>query len=245
MAAQSAEDAGRFVAIGADPARTLAVGNVKFDLGADASAMQRGAALRSAGWPARPVWVAGSTHAGEDEAVLAAHSELEAAFPGALLLLAPRHPERFQQVADLLGRQGTRFERRSSGGAVKPDTQVLLLDTVGELAALYGAADAAFVGGSLVPAGGHNLLEPAALGVPVITGPSWSNGEEIAQLLLREGAALEVADAKELAGALASLLGDPELRRRMGASGRRVVEANRGSVGRILDIVGAILSAGR
>jgi 3-deoxy-D-manno-octulosonic-acid transferase len=100
------------------------------------------------------------------------------------------------------------------------------------------------VGGSLVPVGGHNLLEPAALGVPVITGPSWSNGEEIAQLLLREGAALEVANAKELAGALARLLGDPDLRRRMGASGRRLVEANRGSVGRILDRVGAILSAG-
>jgi 3-deoxy-D-manno-octulosonic-acid transferase len=190
------------------------------------------------------VWVAGSTHAGEDEAVLAAHSELEAGFPGALLLLAPRHPERFQQVADLLGRLGVRFERRSGAVAVKAATQVLLVDTVGELAALYGAADAAFVGGSLVPVGGHNLLEPAALGVPVITGPSWSNGAEIAQLLLREGAALEVADAQELAAALARLLGDPELRRRMGASGRRVVEANRGSVGRILDIVGAILSAG-
>jgi len=160
------------------------------------------------------------------------------------LLLAPRHPERFQQVADLLGRLGVRFERRSGAVAVKAATQVLLVDTVGELAALYGAADAAFVGGSLVPVGGHNLLEPAALGVPVITGPSWSNGAEIAQLLLREGAALEVADAQELAAALARLLGDPELRRRMGASGRRVVEANRGSVGRILDIVGAILSAG-
>ena len=202
------------------------------------------AASFKAGWPARPVWVAGSTHAGEDEAVLAAHSELEAGFPGALLLLAPRHPERFQQVADLLGRLGVRFERRSGAVAVKAATQVLLVDTVGELAALYGAADAAFVGGSLVPVGGHNLLEPAALGVPVITGPSWSNGAEIAQLLLREGAALEVADAQELAAALARLLGDPELRRRMGASGRRVVEANRGSVGRILDIVGAILSAG-
>ncbi len=244
VAAQSAEDAGRFVAIGADPARTLVVGNVKFDLGVDAEAMQRGAALRSAGWPARPVWVAGSTHAGEDEAVLAAHTTIQGGFPGALLLLAPRHPERFQQVADLLGRVGVRFERRSGGAAVKPDTQVLLVDTVGELAALYGAADAAFVGGSLVPVGGHNLLEPAALGVPVITGPSWSNGEEIAQLLLREGAALEVANAKELAGALARLLGDPDLRRRMGASGRRLVEANRGSVGRILDRVGAILSAG-
>jgi len=139
---------------------------------------------------------------------------------------------------------GVRFERRSGAVAVKAATQVLLVDTVGELAALYGAADAAFVGGSLVPVGGHNLLEPAALGVPVITGPSWSNGAEIAQLLLREGAALEVADAQELAAALARLLGDPELRRRMGASGRRVVEANRGSVGRILDIVGAILSAG-
>jgi 3-deoxy-D-manno-octulosonic-acid transferase len=116
---------------------------------------------------------------------------------------------------------------------------------VGELAALYASVDVAFVGGSLVPVGGHNLLEPAALGVPVITGPYQSNGKEIAQLLLQEGAVLEVADGPELTAVLRALFADPERRRRMGSSGRRAVEANRGSVARLLELVEPILSAGR
>jgi 3-deoxy-D-manno-octulosonic-acid transferase len=245
VAAQSAEDARRFIAIGASPAQTVVAGNLKFDLATDAEAAGKGAALRSAGWPARAVWVAGSTHAGEDEQVLRAHAELGRDLPGALLLLAPRHPQRFQSVADLLARLGVPFERRSGGATVRTETQVLLIDTVGELAALYGAADAAFVGGSLVPAGGHNLLEPAALGVPVVTGPSHSNGEEAAELLLREGAALQVDDATGLAHAIRRLLADPQLRRQMGETGRRAVQSNRGAVERLLDLVEPILSAGR
>ena len=136
------------------------------------------------------MWIAGSTHAGEEEVLLTAHASLQTQVAGLLLLLVPRHPERFQSVADLVGRRGFRFERRSSANPVRPDSQVLLVDTVGELAALYAAADVAFVGGSLVPVGGHNLLEPAALGVPVITGPYQSSGKQIARLLLRQGAAL-------------------------------------------------------
>jgi 3-deoxy-D-manno-octulosonic-acid transferase len=158
VAAQSAEDADRFIAIGADPARTSVAGNVKFDVGIDPSMLQRGLALRSA-WAARPVWIAGSTHAGEEEMVLTAHSALLADAPDALLLLVPRHPERFQSVADLLGRRGFRYERRTTSGglgpegALPPEAQVLLVDTVGELAAMYAAVDVAFVGGSLVPVG--------------------------------------------------------------------------------------------
>jgi 3-deoxy-D-manno-octulosonic-acid transferase len=113
----------------------------------------------------------------------------------------------------------------------------LLVDSVGELAMLYAAADAAFVGGSLVPIGGHNLLEPAALGLPVLTGPSHANGEEIARLLLAEGAALEVRDARELAAAVGRLLADPQERRRMGDIGRRIVESNRGAVARLLELI--------
>jgi 3-deoxy-D-manno-octulosonic-acid transferase len=120
---------------------------------------------------------------------------------------------------------------------------VILVDTVGELAALYAAADVAFVGGSLVPVGGHNLLEPAALGVPVITGPHQSNGRDVAQLMLREGAALQVADAAELAAALLRLFADPQERRRIGAAGRHAVEANRGSVGRLLELIAAQIPA--
>jgi 3-deoxy-D-manno-octulosonic-acid transferase len=242
VAAQSAEDADRFIAIGADRARTRVVGNVKFDVSLDPAMLERGRALRSA-WATRPVWIAGSTHAGEEEMVLTAHSAVLADAPDALLLLVPRHPERFQAVADLLGRRGFRYERRSSSGGLgpvgtlPPEAQVLLVDTVGELAAMYAAVDVAFVGGSLVPVGGHNLVEPAALGVPVVTGPYQSNGKEVAQLLLQSGGALEAADTAGLAAVVRRLLADSTERQRVGASGRRVVDANRGSVARVLELV--------
>jgi len=154
-------------------------------------------------------------------------------------------------VADLLTSRGLRFTRRSEGataggtsaGAAAPASaaQVLLVDTVGELGALYGAADVAFVGGSLVPIGGHNLLEPAAVGIPVLTGPHYSNGKDIARLLLDRGAALQVNDARELAAAVKRLLADPTERRRVGAIGREIVEANRGSVARLLALIEALL----
>jgi len=180
------------------------------------------------------VWVAGSTHAGEEALVLAAHAELP---PDVLLLLVPRHPERFDAVAQLLAQGGWKFARRSGGAPPDAEVRVVLVDSVGVLAALYAAADAAFVGGSLVPIGGHNLLEPAALGVPVLTGPFTANGREIAQLLLSQGAALQVADARELAAALRRLLSDPAERQRMGASGRQIVESNRGSLARLLGLI--------
>ena len=179
--------------------------------------------------------------------VLSAHSAVLADAPDALLLLVPRHPERFQSVADLLGRRGFRYERRTTSGGLgptgelPPEAQVLLVDTVGELAAMYAAVDVAFVGGSLVPVGGHNLLEPAALGVPVITGPHQANTKEIAQLLLQSGGALEVADAAGLAAVVRRLFGDSTERQRVGACGRRVVDANRGSVARVLELVEPIL----
>jgi len=242
VAAQSPQDAERFVSIGAAPGSTTVIGNIKFDVSPDAETIRHGRALREA-WESRPVWIAGSTHAGEEDWALTAHAQLKRDHPDALLLLVPRHPERFQSVADLLTRRGFRYERRSSsgglgaGGTLPPDCQVLLVDTVGELSALYAAVDVAFVGGSLVPVGGHNLLEPAALGVAVITGPYQSNGKEIARLLLQEGAAIEVADAAALARVIRELFADPERRQRAGASGRSVVEANRGSVARLLELI--------
>ena len=234
VAAQSAADAERFVAIGAARQRTSVMGNLKFDIEPDAAAVARGLALRSAGWDGRPVWIAGSTHAGEEEPVLTAHAALLRAVPDALLLLVPRHPQRFAPVADLVRRRGLRFERRSSGHAVPRDVPVLLVDTVGELAALYAAVDVAFVGGSLVPVGGHNLLEPAALGIPVVTGPHQANAREVAQLLVREKAVVQVADAAGLAAQLEALFADPALRRRLGARTRRTWWSicNRGSLER-------------
>jgi 3-deoxy-D-manno-octulosonic-acid transferase len=245
VAAQSERDAERFVAIGASQAQTRVVGNVKFDVAIDAASVARGLELRAQCWPARPVWVAGSTHAGEEEMALTAHAVLQISAPGALLLLVPRHPERFQAVADILSRQGIRFERRSSDNPVLPDAQVLLVDTVGELATLYAAADVAFVGGSLVPVGGHNLLEPAALGIPVLTGPFQSNGREIARLLFERGAALQVADAEQLSAELERLFADAALRQRVGECGRQVVEVNRGTVIRLIELIEPLLASRR
>jgi 3-deoxy-D-manno-octulosonic-acid transferase len=240
IAAQTREDAERFMAIGAMSARTHVVGNIKFDVELSTAVIDQGRELRAAFGSERPTWIAGSTHAGEEEQVLAAHKELSR---DALLLLVPRHPDRFDAVAALLARSGIPFTRRSSGRAPDGATQVVLVDTVGELAALYAAADVAFVGGSLVPIGGHNLLEPAALGLPVLTGPFYANGKDVARLLLQQGAALEVKDARELAAALRLLLADPARRQRVGAIGRRIVESNRGSALRLLELIEELLAA--
>jgi 3-deoxy-D-manno-octulosonic-acid transferase len=242
VAAQTTEDAERFRLIGASANQTRVIGNVKYDLTVSDAIIETGKILRAA-YGAKLVWVAGSTHAGEEDQVLEAHALLQAHRPDSLLLLAPRHKDRFAVVADLLARRGVKFARRSAvarglGDAGLPmDTQVLLVDTIGELLALYASADVAFVGGSLVPIGGHNLLEPAALGLPVLTGPSHFNSKEIALLLLRRGAALQVANPEELAAALQRLLDEPAERRRIGGIGKDLVESNRGSVQRLLALI--------
>jgi 3-deoxy-D-manno-octulosonic-acid transferase len=243
VAAQSAADAERFKSIGAAADRTLLVGNVKFDLQPDAGNLEAGGPLRAAFAGTRPVWIAGSTHAGEEEQLLDAHALLLKARPSAVLLLVPRHKDRFAGVAELLTRRGFKFALRSEmarGGPaarLPSDTPVLLADTVGELAALYASADVAFVGGSLAAIGGHNLLEPAALGLPVLTGPSFFNNREIAQLLLDRGAALQVDNAQALAVVLNRLLDDRQERQRIGSIGRQIVAANRGSVERLLALI--------
>jgi 3-deoxy-D-manno-octulosonic-acid transferase len=243
IAAQSADDAARFIAVGADPERTRVVGNVKFDIRPGASVSETGRELRRSHLGSRPVWIAGSTHAGEEEKVLAAHSELLLTNQDLLLLLVPRHPQRFESVAALLTRLGIGFDRRSDAAPVRPDAPVLLVDTVGELAALYAAADAAFVGGSLVPVGGHNLLEPAVLGVPVITGPHTANSKDIARRLIEQGGAVEVADPRALADAVRRLLHDPVARERIVRSAREFVDAHRGTVERLADLIDPLILA--
>jgi 3-deoxy-D-manno-octulosonic-acid transferase len=238
VAAQSGADAARFRALGAPAEAVQVVGNVKFDLELDASAAAPDAA-------ARRTWIAGSTHAGEEEQVLDAHAVIRAAVPEALLVLVPRHRERFEAVAALLAQRHVDFVRRSAGIAPQRACVVVLADTLGELVQLYAGAQAAFVGGSLVPVGGHNLLEPAALGVPVITGPFTGNAPDIAALLIERGAALQVSDAAALAAAVLKLLEDPALRERMGCAGRELVAANRGSVARLVALIGPVLAAAR
>jgi 3-deoxy-D-manno-octulosonic-acid transferase len=247
VAAQTSGDAERFRAIGAADAQIQVTGNVKFDLQLAPGVLQAGHELRAVFGADRPVWIAGSTHAGEEEQLLDAHALLRAAVPDALLILVPRHKDRFAAVADLLTRRGVEFARRSQmpGSAATPHLRVgppihapvLLGDSVGELALLYACADVAFVGGSLVPIGGHNLLEPAALGLPVLTGPSHRNSAEIAQLLLARGAVMQVNGAAELAVALRLLLADPVERRRIGGIGQQIVAANRGGVERLMILI--------
>ncbi|MGH6782622.1 MAG: hypothetical protein ACREB5_11035, partial [Sphingomonadaceae bacterium] len=201
----------------------------------------RGARWREANAPRRPVWVAGSTHDGEEDIILDAHQRLLGRIPDALLLLVPRHPQRFDAVRDRLTRRGAAFTDRSTGIPVAESTAILLGDTMGELMDFYASADVAFVGGSLVPAGGHNLLEPASLGRPILTGPNYFNSEAIARLLLDAGAVRIVRDARGLEHEVAGLLGSAEKRATMGAAGRAVLDANRGALDRLLNLVDPLL----
>jgi 3-deoxy-D-manno-octulosonic-acid transferase len=241
IAAQSEQDAERFRSIGASPERTHVVGNIKFDFSLPPNIESQGADLRRLLGTDRPVWVAGSTHGGEEEVLIAAHRELRARYAQALLVLVPRHPPRFAEVADSLRTQGVTFVTRSSGAAIAVNTEVFLVDKLGELLAFYAAADVAFVGGSLVPIGGHNLLEPAALGLPVLAGPNNFNSADIARLLVECGAVRIVHDAPQLAAAIGELLADPTARSNMGASGRRAVEENRGAVRRLMEFLEPLL----
>ncbi|MBS7662246.1 lipid IV(A) 3-deoxy-D-manno-octulosonic acid transferase [Pseudomonas lalucatii] len=243
IAVQTAAEAERFRDLGARPECVEVTGSIKYDLHLDPALAQRAAALR-AQWGAqrRPLWIAASTHAGEDEIVLAAHRRLLADQPDALLLLVPRHPEHFAAVFELCRRQGFATRRRSSGEAPDAADQVLLGDTMGELLFLYALADCAFVGGSLVANGGHNLLEPAALGKPVLSGPHLFNFLEIAAQLREAGALGEVADGEQLAAEVAGLWREPQRAQRMSQAGVAVMRANQGALQRLLAGVGRLLA---
>ena len=244
VAAQAASDAERFRALGADAASTHVTGNIKFDFELPEGTLERGARLREQYAPQRALWVAGSTHGGgEEEALIEAQRRVRVAHDGALLVLAPRHPQRFEEVAHTLSRAGALFALRSEVAAVPAKCEVLLLDTLGELLDFYAAADLAFVGGSLVPVGGHNLLEPAALGIPVLTGPCNTNSEETARLLIAQGAAEVVRDAAELTQRVSALLADPVARSAIGAAGRASVEGNRGALEKLLGLIEPLLAA--
>jgi len=245
VAAQAPGDAERFRSLGADPSSTHVTGNIKFDFELPPDIAARGARLRAQYAQERALWVAGSTHGGgEEQAVLEAHRQVRAAHPGTLLVLAPRHPPRFTEVAQALEAAGVSFVRRSASvdHGAGADCAVVLLDSLGELLGFYAAADVAFVGGSLVPVGGHNLLEPAALGVPVLTGPHTFNSEQIARLLIARGAAQVVHDAAELGARVSELLADPRARERMGAAGSASVDSNRGALEKLLALIEPLLA---
>ena len=236
LAVQTEAEAQRFRDLGARPETVEVTGSIKFDLTIDPQLLQRAADLRSQ-WQAqdRPVWIAASTHEGEDEVVLDAHRRLLANHPDALLILVPRHPERFNSVFELCEREGFATVRRSTGANVDAQTRVLLGDTMGELLFLYALADSAFVGGSLVPNGGHNLLEPAALAKPVLSGPHLFNFLDIAAQLREAGALAEVDDAEGLAVEVQRLFELPRDAQRMAEAGLAVMRRNQGALQRLLD----------
>ncbi len=241
IGAQGADDARRLIALGASAATTQVTGNIKFDIEVPADLAQTGAALRQALGSERPVWVAASTHAGEEEAVLAAHRAVRQACPGALLILVPRHPERFAQVARLCAQAGFVVARRSAKDAVAAGTEVLLGDTMGELLLFFAAADCAFIGGSLVPTGGHNPLEAMAVGRPVVFGPHMFNFKEIADLALAARAARTVDDAAALGAAIGECLSDPRRRQETGERGLALVRAQAGALERTVALVEGLL----
>ena len=234
IAVQTETEAERFRQLGARPECVEVTGSIKFDLSIDPQLLIKARELREH-WHAqeRPVWIAASTHEGEDEIVLAAHRILLATYPGALLILVPRHPERFNSVFELCQREGFVTVRRSVNEPVSLHTQVVLGDTMGELLFLYAVADSAFVGGSLVPNGGHNLLEPAALAKPVLSGPHLFNFLQIAAMLREAGALEEVDDVQELAVAVQRLFEFPLDAQRMGKAGLKVMQANQGALQRL------------
>lgn len=236
VAAQTEQDAARYRAIGARNVQVT--GNVKFDLEAPQSARQAGEALRTSQFAGRLVWVAGSTHEGEEDQLLAAHRLVLAQRSDALLILVPRHPNRFDAVRSWLKTKQVAFAARSRGESVSAATTVLLADTLGELMTFYAAADIAFVGGSLIATvGGHNLLEPAVLERPILVGPNNFNAPDIAQLMLERGAARQVESAEQLAAVILELAADPSARAQMGARASAIVAENRGALDRALQLI--------
>lgn len=243
---QSDESAQRLIDLGADPARVTVTGSLKFDSVPLPAVVTHGKprepVLRYFPLAAsRTVVVAGSTMKGEEGAVLRAFARVKSIAPGALLIIAPRHAERFDEVAALGRDEGfvvvKKTELRSD---VEPRADVVVLDTFGELAQLYQLATAVFVGGSLANFGGHNVLEPAVFGKPIVFGPHMQNFKEIAETFLANGAAVQVRSDRELEETLRALITDPVRRARLGAAARALVEANRGAKDKTLDVIAAL-----
>lgn len=246
---QSEESSRRIVALGADPARVTVTGSLKFDAAALPADATRGRdrVLRFFRVPReRIVVVAGSVMRGEDVPVLKAFRRAKAVSPHALLVLAPRHVERFEEAVHLARGEGFAVAKRSDLAIdADPRADVVILDTIGELAQVYQLATVAFVGGSLVETGGHNILEPAVFGRPIVFGPHMSNFAEITHEFLAQGAAVQVQSGRELEDTLVELLTDPVRRARLGAAARALVDANRGARDRTLEALARLLPTGR
>jgi len=246
---QGDESAQRLIEMGADPDKVVVTGSLKFDSleipGASTAAERgRNRVLRYFRVsPDRPVLIAASTLKGEEEPVLEAFQRIRARLPGTLLIIAPRKPERFDEVEQLARRGGWKVARKSTDLTVdaEPRQDVVILDTIGELAQLFQVATAVFVGGSLVDQGGHNILEPAVFGKAIVFGPHMQNFSEIARAFLENDAAVQIRSGRELEQVLLALLTDPVRRARLGAAARALVEANRGARGKTMTAIARVL----
>lgn len=238
IAAQNSQDGERFVQLGYPRTQLRVTGNIKFDMAISAELIQKAKNLRESIGVSRPIWIAASTHPGEEEIILEAAKKI----PKALLILAPRHPDRRSEVLELCQKANLKTCVRSKNELPEQEeTKIFLIDTLGELVLFYAVADMAFVGGSLIPKGGHNLLEPAALGIPVLSGESLFNFAEIEQLLDKANALIKVKNAEELATQINHLFSHPEQRQKMGLAGKTVINQNKGATAKHLELIEGLL----
>jgi 3-deoxy-D-manno-octulosonic-acid transferase len=241
IGAQSDEDRDRLILCGANPQSADMTGNLKFDLDIPASLNERGAALRARWGSQRPVLVAGSTHEDDETVVIPAFAGLLEKQPGALLILVPRHPERFARSTQLARQAGLKTELRSEGESCSSSAQCFVIDSIGELMTYYACGDLAFVGGSMGDQGGHNALEPAALGKPILLGPNMDNAREIADQLLACTAAVCVRESLDFQQTAEEILSNGVLRDSMGQAGRALIEQNKGSLKTTLEAISKLL----
>jgi len=237
IAAQSEADRQRFKKLGADIKNVHAIGNLKYEISLPASLVEQATAMRNLWGSHRPTWVAGSTHEGEEAIILNASRQVRAAFPELLLIIVPRHPERFDKVTALSQKAGFKTLRRSEHRPCPSDVKVLVVDTMGELPLFFAASDVAFVGGSLMPIGGHNILEPAALGRPIITGPHYFNFNEITGQFLKANAAIQINDTQELAETIITLLQDSPQRTKMRDAALQLMASSQGASKRLVNLI--------
>lgn len=245
VAAQDHVTGQRFVDLGLSPSQLKVVGSIKFDLEVDPNTIECGEVLHQQAGENRPVLIGASTHEGEDELLLECWQALSKSIPQLLLVLVPRHPERFDTVIEAARATGAHVALRSDKESLGPDTEIFIGNTMGELMRLYAMADVAFVGGSFSGSGGHNPLEPASLGKAVVMGPDCFNFEQITQALEQAQGLVKVADGKELGKVLEQLLGDAERRQQMGEAARQFVSNNSGALGRLQSLVDETLAAAR
>jgi 3-deoxy-D-manno-octulosonic-acid transferase len=237
IATQTETDRQRFKQLGADIRNVHAIGNLKYEISLPIGLMDQATAMRSLWGSYRPVWVAASTHEGEETIILNASRQVRAACPDLLLIIVPRHPERFDRVSALSHKLGFKTLRRSEQRPCPAEVKVMVVDTMGELPLFYAASDVAFVGGSLVPVGGHNILEPAALARPIITGPHYFNFNEITQQFLKTDAAIKINNTEELAKAVIKLLQNPQQRAKMGDTALQLMANSQGASKRLVNLI--------